>query len=77
MVVVFAFDKFHYYLVLLKVIVYTNYSALRYLLSKLDAKPHLIRRILLLQDFDLKIRDKKGVENVAVDHLSCLENPSM
>ena len=33
-------------------------------------KVRLIRWILLLQEFDLKIRDKKGVKNVVADHLS-------
>lgn len=71
--IVFAFDKFHSYLVLSKVIVYTDHSALRHLLAKKDAKPRLIRWILLLPEFDLEIRDKKGVENVVADHLSRLE----
>ncbi|KAK5819483.1 hypothetical protein PVK06_024486 [Gossypium arboreum] len=53
--VVFSFDKFRSYLILSKVVVYTDHSALRYLLIKTDAKPRLIRWILLLQEFDLEI----------------------
>ncbi|CAL1356212.1 unnamed protein product [Linum trigynum] len=41
-------------------------------MSKTDAKSRLIRRILLLREFDIEIRDKNGVENVAADHLSRL-----
>ncbi|GJX65902.1 reverse transcriptase domain-containing protein [Tanacetum coccineum] len=72
---VYAFEKFRPYLVLSKTIVYTDHSALKYLLAKQDAKPRLLWWILLLQEFDVIIRDKKGAENLAADHLSRLENP--
>ncbi|KAJ9544643.1 hypothetical protein OSB04_024350 [Centaurea solstitialis] len=75
--VVFAVEKFRSYLVLSKIIVYTDHSALRYLFAKPDAKPRLIRWILLLQEFDIEVRDKRGAENLAADHLSRLENPNM
>nr|GEX59262.1 retrovirus-related Pol polyprotein from transposon 17.6 [Tanacetum cinerariifolium] len=73
--VVDAFEKFRPYLVLSKSIVYTNHLALKYLLSKQDAKPRLLRWVLLLQEFDITIRDKKGSENLTAYHLSRLENP--
>nr|GFB03716.1 reverse transcriptase domain-containing protein [Tanacetum cinerariifolium] len=73
--VVYAFEKFRPYPVLSKNIVYTDHSAFKYLLSKKDAKPRLIRWVLLLQEFDIIIHDKKGMENLAADHLSRLENP--
>ncbi|GJX35464.1 reverse transcriptase domain-containing protein, partial [Tanacetum coccineum] len=73
--VVYAFDKFRSYLVLSKSIVYTDHSALKYLFAKQDAKPRLLWWVLLLQEFDIIIRDKKGAKNLAADHLSRLENP--
>ncbi|KAF8087233.1 hypothetical protein N665_0594s0008 [Sinapis alba] len=71
--IVYAFEKFRSYLVGSKVIVHIDHAALRYLLSKKDAKPRLLRWILLLQEFDLVIKDKKGIENGVADHLSRLK----
>ena len=68
--VIFALDKFRPYLIGFKVLIYTDHAALKYLLTKKDAKARLIRWILLLQEFDLQIHDKKGAENVVADHLS-------
>ena len=70
--VVFALDKFRSYLVGSPIVVFSDHAALKYLLSKKDAKPRLIRWILLLQEFNVTIRDKKGVENIVADHLSRL-----
>ena len=70
--VVFALDKFRSYLLGTKVIIYSDHAALKYLLTKKEAKPRLIRWMLLLQEFDMEIRDKRGCENVVADHLSRL-----
>ncbi|KAL4353224.1 hypothetical protein GQ457_06G017500 [Hibiscus cannabinus] len=71
--VIFAIDKFRSYPIGTKVTVHTDHSAIKYLLSKKDAKPRLIRWILLLQEFDIEIIDRKGTENQVADHLSRLE----
>ena len=72
--IVYALEKFRSYLVGSRVIIYTDHAAIKYLLNKADSKPRLIRWILLLQEFDLVIRDKKGSENVVANHLSRLVN---
>jgi len=59
--VVFALEKFRSYLINSKVIVLTDYAALKHLMMKSDSKPRLIRCVLFLQEFDLDIKDKAGL----------------
>nr|GEZ99823.1 reverse transcriptase domain-containing protein [Tanacetum cinerariifolium] len=73
--VVYAFKKLWSYLIMNKSIVHTDHSALKYLFAKKDAKARLLWWVLLLQEFDFKVLDIKGAENLAADHLSRLENP--
>nr|GFA62738.1 reverse transcriptase domain-containing protein [Tanacetum cinerariifolium] len=73
--VVYAFEKFQSYLIMNKSIVYTDHSALKYLFAKKDSKA----RLLDPKEFQsylitFKVIDTKGVENLAADHLSRLEN---
>jgi len=58
--VVYAFEKFRPYLLCSKVIVYTDHVALRHLMVKKEAKPKLIRWVLLLQEFDMVMKDEGG-----------------
>ncbi|XP_061374761.1 uncharacterized protein LOC133316984 [Gastrolobium bilobum] len=68
--IVFALDKFRSYLLDTKVVVFSDHAALKFLLKKADAKPRLIRWMLLLQEFDIEIKDRSGAENQVADHLS-------
>ena len=68
--IIFALDKFQLFLIGSSTIVYSDRASLRYLMSKQDAMRRSIQWILFLQEFNLTIKAKKGVEDVVVDHLS-------
>ena len=70
---VFGCEKFRPYILGSHVIIHTDHAVIKYLMAKKEAKPRLIRWVLLLQKFDLEIKDKKGSDNVIADHLSRLE----
>ncbi|GKC51609.1 reverse transcriptase domain-containing protein, partial [Tanacetum coccineum] len=67
--IVYAFEKFRSYLIMNKSIVHTDHSALKYLFAKKDAKARLLRWVLLLQEFDFKVIDTKGAENLTAEKI--------
>ena len=75
--IVFTCEKFRPYILGSHVIIHTDHAAIKYLMEKKEAKARLIRWVLLLQEFDLEIKYKKGCDNVIADHLSRVEKPAV
>ena len=74
---VFACEKFRPYILGSHVIIHTDHATIKYLMTKKEAKPRLIRWVLLLQEFDLEIKYKKVCDNVIADHLSRIEKTTV
>ena len=74
LVIEYALEKFKSYLVGSRVVVFTDHATITYLLTNANSKLRLIRWVILLQEFDLMIKDKKGLGNLVADHLSRLIN---
>ena len=71
----FFCEKFRPYILGSHVIIHIDHVAIKHLMAKKDTKSRLVRWVLLLQKFDLEIKDKKGSDNVIADHLSRMEKP--
>ena len=74
---VFACEKFRSYILRSHVIIHTDHAAIKYLMTKKETKPRLIRWVLLLQEFDMEFKDRKGCDNVIADHLSRIEKTTV
>ncbi|GKF85524.1 reverse transcriptase domain-containing protein, partial [Tanacetum coccineum] len=70
--VVFAFDKFRSYLILSKIVVFTDHAAIKYLFSK-----QLYAGFYCFKNSILKSKIKREQKNIAADHLSRLEKPNL
>ena len=75
--IVFACENFRPYILGSHVVLHTDHATIKYLMAKKEAKPRLIRGVLLLQEFDLEIKDKKGSNNVIADYLSRVKKPTV
>ena len=75
--ILFACENFRPYILGSRIIIHIDHAAIKYLMTKKEAKPRLIRWVLLLEEFDLEIKDKKGCDNVIADHFSRVEKPTV
>ena len=74
--IVFSCENFRPYILGSHVIIHTYHASIKYLMAKKYAKPRLIIWVLLLQEFDLEIKDEKGNDNVIANHLSRIKKPT-
>ena len=70
---IFSCEKLKPYILGSHVIIHTDHATIKYLMAQKDAKPRLIKWVLLLQESNLEIKNKKGSDNVIADHLSRIE----
>ncbi|KAA3487197.1 Retrovirus-related Pol polyprotein from transposon 17.6 [Gossypium australe] len=72
--IAFACEKFRPSLMENRSYIYTNHPPLKYIMKKKEMKARIMRWLLLLQEFDLWVMERKGTENQLVDHLLRLGN---
>lgn len=59
--IVFVLEKIYPYLIGYNVVIFIDHASLKYLFTKGDSEPQFLKWILLLQEFDLEIKDKMSV----------------
>lgn len=72
---VYTFDKLKSNFLGSKLIVYTDQVALKYLFTKQELKPRLLRWILILQQFDMEIQEKRDLRTLLL--ITCLRCPQL
>eukprot|EP00253_Pinus_taeda_P029953 PITA_29953 len=73
--VIHAINKFRHYITGYPVILYTDHSIIKYLANKPVRNCRITRWLILLQEFDITIKDRPGKENPVVDFLSRMPKP--
>jgi hypothetical protein len=70
----YALQKFRHYLLGKHFKMFTDHSALKYLVNKLVLGGRICRWLLLFQEFDIEVIVKPGKLNAGLDHLSRITN---
>jgi len=68
--VIYAINKFRHYITGYPVFLCTDHSAIKYLANKLITNGRVTHWLLLLQEFDITIRDRPGKENLVANFFS-------
>ena len=71
---VYALQKFRHYLLGASFKMFTDHSALKYLVNKLVLGGRICRWLLLFQEYDFEIIVKLGRLNAGPDHLSRIDS---
>ena len=69
MAVIYAINKFRHYITGYPVVLYTDHSIIKYLANKPVTNGRVTRWLIILQEFDIKIKDRPRKENPVAEFL--------
>ena len=69
-------NKFRHYITRYPVFLYTDHSAIKFLANKPVTNGRVTIWLILLQEFDITIKDRPGKENPVADFLSRMPKPT-